>query len=299
MQGLQRENDSLDVIIEQIKKVLVERQQDVGPLLKWVQKEYSKYYEKMMFRVMLVRTILEHLSSTMASQTESTIVNLFRDIPKIHSWELKQIFTSFNLFCVALSEAGLFRDAPHAQRDMALDLLIERNYWNTHFDPLTKKQEEEEENPVIDATYLEELILILSQETSRHQKLRELIKWGETYGFTGVPEMMLEFNALLNFFLSDIVLSIDGIREKCPCCSEPYSEIISLFQHTPLTLSDENKDQLSNIQALAQLQRIDQNFFPYKLEEPVEEELSMDDNLGHFDDDDVIDAQTHDYDRTI
>lgn len=284
MQSLPRENDSIDVIIEQIKKVLVERQQDVGTLLKWVEKEYPKYYEKMVFRVMLVRMILDHLSFTMSSQSESTIIDLFRDIPKIHSWELKQIFTSFNLFCVALSEAGLFRDAPHAQRDMAIDLLIERNYWNTHFDPLTKKTQEE--NHVIDATDVEELILILSQETSTHQKLRQLIKWAETYGFTGVPEMMLEFNALLNFFLSDIVLSIDGIREKCPCCNTPYSEIISLFQHDQLSLSDENKDQLSNIQALAELQRIDQNFFPHDVEEPVEEELSMDDSLCHFNDDD-------------
>jgi hypothetical protein len=158
-------------------------------------------------------------------------------------------------------------------------MILQRNYYNTHFDPLTKK-----------AIFAERP----QSNDSLHQKLCELTLWIDDYG--SQPHVMDEYNALLTEFLSSIVLSVDGIRERCPCCNHKFCEMIDMFKYPLLTLNDENKERIKNIKLLARLPQIDKTFF-CKVEQEQEEELSMDDNLGHFDDDDdVIDAQTHDDD---
>jgi hypothetical protein len=153
-------------------------------------------------------------------------------------------------------------------------------------------------------------------EETVHNVLRQLTKLVRAYGHLWPLERPMHamlgtdaaqrYNALMAEFLSDIVLSVEGLRRACQCCGCPYLDSVTELGGIDrlVALTRENAQSLQHLQALAQLPAIESNLDVATDAEVAVEIDACDDylymdalmeqaddgvELGHFDDDDEED----------
>ena len=169
--------------------------------------------------------------------------------------------------------------------------------------PIYKRSEECER-----AFQTQFVLVATSDEQTVHHRLCDLTRLIKCYAASGLDvkrplpvltlDMRQQYAAMLTLFLSDIVLSVAGVRAQCACCGKDYATCVASFEGiAPLVgLGTETVTLLSHLTALSLLPQIEEACGLGELEtEPVvdyTEAWDEDDgaSLGHFhsdDDDDV------------
>lgn len=194
---------------------------------------------------------------------------------------------SLEELCQEMNESGAaLREADTAHVDTKLDVGDARQY--------------------NDAFNLQFLLQSTNCEQTVHNTLSNMTLLLKSYGqlyvatrpLPNVSQDMLDrYNEAMALFFADIVLSVDGIRSRCPCCGTAYSDCVQSLDGVQflVPLSRENQASLQHLLALCRLPAVESELGmfadgegPIIIDNDIVEDVElMDDGteLGFYDND--------------
>jgi hypothetical protein len=255
------------------------------------------------FRCRSLRVILKFVIRYSKTDTKTEKLSQFiSTLPVINERDYFHIFYLVDELCLKLSSHYKFqadikqsltlpqtRGLPEKKLD---DIILPVPEWLS-FEELCDKLESWDvhlvsHNELITTHFL---LISTSQELTIHQTLSKLTRLIKAYVKVKLqrPEVFIfdndlkeSYNHIMGIFLDQIELSVNGLREVCPCCLAPYIVCIQLLDNIEnfVEICEKNKNTLHNLRLLKELPIIEEKL--WHREEEEEEYLLYDysdDNL--------------------